>query len=892
MLSRAAWCGGVTLGLVARAAPVKFDLPAQPAAAALVAFAKQAGVEVLFSFDDLKQVPARAVVGTFEPKDALDVLLRGTGFVATRNAAGKFVVTRERTPLHSGEIRGSVVTLADGQPIAGAVVSVARSTGSGQAPTTGPVPAPSTGSAQAGAPRAVRTGANGAFTLREVPAEKLTLLVQADGYASLRVFDLEVPAARRTELNPVRLTAAGDSVQQLKAMEVSAAELAAWPGMAVSLKAFVVTPSRFGLDVERGPLTATLTANDLLALPQLGDDLYRAISHLPGLAADDLTARFWVRGAPHEQVLARLDGVDLIEPFHLKDIDSSLSILDLETIGSLELITGGFTAEYGDRLAGVLTMETDRHVRAVPRTTLGLSFTGGHAANRGQTADGRSRWLVSVRSGYPDLALKESGGTNGSEIRPRYYDAMAKWETNLTPDHVVALEALHAGDRMYFRDSKGAILTSRYGSDYLWARWRGDFGRVTGEGVLSFTQVSWHRDGSALLDQRLALNVDERRELAEFAGRQDWSASVSARVLLRGGLEFKSGAADYRDHSLHDQYVLRNGGLEINHRTNDARVQPDGQSVGTYFTARFQPVPEVTLEPGGRYDGNNYAHDADVSPRFNAAWHLGRTTLRAAWGEYAQAQGLHQLQAQDGDTAFRPAERAEHRVLSFERRFASGVNLRLEGYERLVRQPRPHWENAVDLNALPEVANDRLRIDPVRQRARGVELILERRAGRFLSWSASYAYAVAEETLADGQTIPRMRDQRHTFCLDATYTPSPRWQFSAVWRYHTGWPTTGLNYSRVTLAGGGTAIVGDLGPLYALRLPTYQRLDLRAQRRIQLQRGTLRVYLDMFNAFSRRNTINYTYQLSLDAGNQLVVTRHDGDSLLPVLPSVGATWDF
>jgi hypothetical protein len=35
--------------VLARAKPVNFDLPARPAAAALLAFAKQAGVEVLFS---------------------------------------------------------------------------------------------------------------------------------------------------------------------------------------------------------------------------------------------------------------------------------------------------------------------------------------------------------------------------------------------------------------------------------------------------------------------------------------------------------------------------------------------------------------------------------------------------------------------------------------------------------------------------------------------------------------------------------------------------------------------------------------------------------------------------------------------------------------------------
>jgi len=869
---RPAWCAALLWCAVAPAAPVKFDLPAQPsAAAALVAFAKQAGVEVLFSFDDLKKVPSHAVTGVLEPAAAIALLLQDTGFTATPTAAGKFVVTRDPAPRRAAEIHGLVLAQADGRPVAGAVVRAAD------------------------AAWAVQTDADGFFRLREVPADTSTLVISAAGFVTMRVPGLALQPGRRTDLGPMRLMPAGDNAEQLAEMVVNASDLGSAFGLSAlfALRAVVVTPSRFDIETERGTLAATLTESDLLALPQLGDDLYRAISHLPGLAADDLTARFWVRGAPHEQVLARLDGVDLIEPFHLKDTDSSLSILDLETISRLELTTGGFTAEYGDRLAGVLEMETDRYMRAGSRTTLGLSLTGGHAASRGQTADGRSRWLVSVRSGFPDLALKQVNGSNGSEIRPRYHDAIAKWETNLTPNQIVAVEALHAGDRMSFRDSSGALLTSSYGSDYVWAHWRGDFGRVTGEGMLSFTQVSWHRDGDGLLDQVLAVNVHERREFTQFAARQDWTASVSERLLLRGGLEFKSGSADYRYHSLREQYVLRNGGFVINATTNDARAQPDGQSLGTYFTARFQPVPAVTLEPGVRYDGNNYAHDADISPRFNAAWHLGRTTLRAAWGEYAQAQGLYQLQAQDGDTAFRSAERAEHRVLSFEQRLSGGVAFRLEGYERIMRHPRTHWENAISSSdALPEVGNDRVRLDPVRQQARGVEVILERRTGEKFSWSASYAFARAEEQLADGETIPRLRDQRHTLYVDTTYTPNPRWQFSAAWQYHSGWPITGLNFSRVALAAGGNAVISSLGPLYAEHLPDYLRLDLRAQRRIPLSRGTLRLYLDIFNALGRRNRINYRYNVNLDARNQLIVTRGDGDSLLPLLPSVGATWDF
>ena len=84
--------GGLAAG--AGAAPADFDLPAQPADQALLAFSRQAKEEVLFSYDDLHWVRSTAVRGSCEPEAALDLLLRGTGFAARRNHRGKFVVAR------------------------------------------------------------------------------------------------------------------------------------------------------------------------------------------------------------------------------------------------------------------------------------------------------------------------------------------------------------------------------------------------------------------------------------------------------------------------------------------------------------------------------------------------------------------------------------------------------------------------------------------------------------------------------------------------------------------------------------------------------------------------------------------------------------------------------
>ncbi|MBI5692457.1 MAG: TonB-dependent receptor [Verrucomicrobia bacterium] len=74
------------------AAPVRFEIPAQPAASALLAFSAQAGAEVLFATDQVSGKKANAVTGAHEPAEAMIRLLADTGLAASRGANGKWIV--------------------------------------------------------------------------------------------------------------------------------------------------------------------------------------------------------------------------------------------------------------------------------------------------------------------------------------------------------------------------------------------------------------------------------------------------------------------------------------------------------------------------------------------------------------------------------------------------------------------------------------------------------------------------------------------------------------------------------------------------------------------------------------------------------------------------------
>ncbi len=116
-------------------------------------------------------------------------------------------------------------------------------------------------------------------------------------------------------------------------------------------------------------------------------------------------------------------------------------------------------------------------------------------------------------------------------------------------------------------------------------------------------------------------------------------------------------------------------------------------------------MPRISKRQGWRHS------DAGRNARqSNVAWGVGeRTSVRAAWGRFAQTQAIYELQVEDGVTEFARAQRAEHRVLGLDHAFPRGMTARLELYDKRFSNLRPRYENIFDRVILfPELRHDRI----------------------------------------------------------------------------------------------------------------------------------------------------------------------------------------
>ena len=232
------------------------------------------------------------------------------------------------------------------------------------------------------------------------------------------------------------------------------------------LNEIIVTPGQFAVMGKEPTVRQTLTRQDLQTVP-FGEDIYRAITRLPGVSSNDFSAKFTLRGGKNEDVLVLMDGQELYEPFHLKDLDGgALSIIDVEAIKGIDLYTGGFPAEYGEAMSGVFNMKSTGSSLGQSKTTLGISLMNARLMSEGKFRQNKGSWLVSARRGYLDMVLKLM--EEETPPQPFYYDVFSKLQYKISDKNTLSASILHSQDKLDFIDDDEDEAYTTYGNSYGW----------------------------------------------------------------------------------------------------------------------------------------------------------------------------------------------------------------------------------------------------------------------------------------------------------------------------------------------------------------------------------------------------------------------------------------
>ena len=688
---------------------------------------------------------------------------------------------------------------------------------------------------------------------------------------------------------------------------------------AIRLSEVVVTPGSYSI-MGDGPVRGQSMGRAELENMSFAEDITRAVARLPGVASTDFSSKFTVRGGEADEVLMILDGMQLYEPFHQRDFVGGLfSIVDIETIQGIDLLTGGFAAEHGDRQSGVFNMTTKKPTDDRRRTSVGLSVMNARLYTEGSLSGGGS-YLLSARRGVLDKIRLLS--VVDDETTHFFHDAMAKVEMPVGGKHQLSAHVLLSGDKAEVRDIEPGVAHDIHDTshDNLYG-WLG-LKSFHGDGLYAHTMlyggdIGHERLGDAGKDEysdKVVFRLNDTRSYRFFGVKQDWVYDLSPQWSLKAGFDLKQLNAEY-DYAFSLDDVRANTAGEVLDYHDDYAIDtdPSGQQSGVYLSTRFSPMTDLYLETGLRHDRATWADDNLWSPRLGVAYSLTpRTALRAGWGRYYQSQSINDLDVHHGATEFDPAELSTHYVVGLEHTFARGIHARLDGYYKDITRMSDTYQNLRDpWEVFPEARNDDvlLRLDGAR--AAGVELFLKYDEGDRVSWWLSYARAKAEEKVSgiefDGLLeertgwLRRINNQDHTIYADVNYRPTTRWHLNLSWQYHTGWPLT--TYTFVANRPYSDPPAPDLhmaaahNGFRAADYPAYHRMDIRVNRDVVVGGQDLKVYLHVINLYNRENLRKF----DVDATNDDVLIPdgegsyqyfRDDTTWFGRIPVVGISWEF
>lgn len=628
-----------------------------------------------------------------------------------------------------------------------------------------------------------------------------------------------------------------------------------------------------------------LSMEEMKLTPAFGGDTLRVLSQLPGIASVGVSARPHIRGGDSDEVLVLLDGVELLEPFHLADFQGGFSSIDHRTVDSIDVYTGGFPVRYGNRMSGVIDIRTNEP-RHTFDTEFGYSNFSTFINTRGRASGERDvGWLLSARRGD----LEELTQFLDTRVNnPEYSDVVGRVELALDKNKHVSIGGLTARDDIRFDDIEESA-SSKITSDYVWARLDTEHNtRHSSAWILSFSHIDREKFGSS--------DIEDNGK----GGQSSYTQRVK-RILLQGdhslrigsdlyefGVQMARGSTDYRLQSNFNRgdVAVNLGGQKF--LNENIIFSPDGWAGGAYVAAEYS-LGDWLLQPSVRWDFQDYdekGHAQQGSPRLGIAYDATEDLrVSLSVGRFYQPEGLHELQVVDGVTVFSRAQSTDQAVWGIDWLHGK-ADLRAEVWHKRYRNPKPRFENLFNpFVLLPELEPDRVRLDPSAARSSGVDVVLGYQLTEELRGQVQYGYMDARDKL-NGKWVSRRWSQRHSVRGQLSWEYG-RWTAAVAAGWHSGWRTS-LIPSNLDQ---GTVLPIE-NTLNNFELRDYFSLDVGVNRSWQFRDMLVTVNVDVLNATERKNLAGIDFDIDDSAVGSGFTFERDRETLQPLVYSASLVISF
>jgi hypothetical protein len=663
-------------------------------------------------------------------------------------------------------------------------------------------------------------------------------------------------------------------------------------------------------------------------------DVFRSIQLLPGIAVNnEYSAKFNVRGGNYDENLVLVNGTQIYEPFHLKEAENaSVGIFNINLMNNVEMITGGFSAMYGDRLSSVLNIEYREGNKDKMASSATLSLTNLDGLIEGPIGS-QGSFLLGVRKSYLEYALSMLGADDYA--KPAFYDLQGILTYSLSSSNKIQLKFIHSGDDFtsnpgYKSSSpisgKGTFGTTPATFASLQASYAENNGKyfnnlldvqntliLSGKAILKssfsfYEQLDdvHHMDSTYYrLDIKTTNNLfylskylftyDNYLRIRTMEGKISLDYQITPFYEIRSGFSYQKLNYSQDLTNLWNQDVLQNYNTyprkEVKNYSNQPsnytgeKINASSFKVSGYVENVFQLDKNFLINAGGRFDYFDINKDLNLSPRLSLSYKtkLG-TIIRAAWGYYFQSPIYNQLISAEKSDTNTQAQKAIHYILGLENVFDLGDN----GTQTLTAKLEGFYKKYSSLISSSTDSYGRItysRKNDSEGYASGFDLYAILNVPGFYSWLC-YEYLMSKENFTNdlSKIFSRYTDQHHTISFVADFDLGEKWDLNIRATYGSGFAYTKyfpemdpVNYSWKWVA----------GEKNSSRIPEYKRVDVRVSKVLEVWDLKADLFLDISNVLNFKNIMGYNYRFN---DNGIPITEEV--KLWPIIPSVGFTIHF
>ena len=700
------------------------------------------------------------------------------------------------------------------------------------------------------------------------------------------------------------------------------------------LKEVVVKTNTFGKRAETPLSVQSLSAQEIKSNPGGNYDISRVIQALPGVggtsggaARNDLIIR---GGAPNENVYY-LDGVEVPQINHFSTQGASggaQGILNVSFIEDVTLSTSSFAAKYDNALSSVLQFKQRDGNPDKLQGNARLSSTDVAGTLEGPI-NKNTTFLSSVRRSYLQYLFQAID----LPIRPNYWDFQYKVTHKFDSKTTLTAIGIGAIDEFSFATPKNASLENEYIIRSLPTinQYTYTIGfslkRLIDHGYYMITAS--RNSFNNRLDQFEDADFDnESKRTYKLRSFETENKLRFEENQIRGKWKISYGASvQYVQYSADLFYRLRK---EVNdslgHLLQPALLFNYNSAISFARYGLFGSVNRrmlnnrLLLTMGIRTDMNSFMKDGNnpinaISPRIATSYAISsKFNLNASIGRYAKIPIYTVLGYKDSLGNLLNKENkyilCDHYVAGIEYLPTNSLRLTVEGFYKQYSNYPVSVKDGISLanegGGFGAIGNERTTATGS-GRSYGLELFIQQKLVKNFFITASYTLFQSEFTGTNNQFIASSWDTRHLLSLILGRKFSKGWEAGAKYRLAGGAPYTPFDMaaSQINYATTGQG-VPDYSRINQQRLPFFNQLDLRIDKKYNFKKSSLDIYFDFQNAALAQNQSPDYYTFKRNPDNSYATTdgkvlRSDGSNAIPVLlknvdntftPSLGVIFEF